>query len=180
MSTNSEAVKRWRNSTKIRIVKSMGGKCQCCGYSKTMEALELHHIDPNAKEMGFGAIRANPKSWIKIVSELRKCILVCANCHREIHAGVTQLPETYQTFDETYLDYKDTAPKTPCPVCGKLKPERQQTCSRSCGSHVTRINWDGIDLKRELELKSKSQIARELGISPQSIRKRAKKLGLIT
>jgi hypothetical protein len=89
MSKNSEAVKKWRHKCKLRIVESMGGKCQCCGYDKCTQALDLHHLDPTEKEMGLGGIRANPKSWESIVQELRKCVLLCNRCHQEVHAGVT-------------------------------------------------------------------------------------------
>ena len=106
MSKNSDAVKRWRKNTKRRIIESMGGKCQICGYDNCDSALALHHIDPNEKEISFGAIRANPKNWLSIVEELRKCILLCHNCHSEIHANVTKLPEQYTIFDENYIEYK--------------------------------------------------------------------------
>lgn len=50
-----------------------------------MEALDLHHIDPEEKEY---TIREHLKSFEKMLPELNKCELVCANCHREIHAGI--------------------------------------------------------------------------------------------
>ncbi|PIZ48257.1 hypothetical protein CO180_03375 [candidate division WWE3 bacterium CG_4_9_14_3_um_filter_41_6] len=69
----------------------LGGSCCICGYDKYIGALEFHHIDPNEKEFGLSS-RGLTRSWEKIVEELKKCVLVCSNCHREIHAGVTQLP----------------------------------------------------------------------------------------
>lgn len=103
MSNVSKNVKRWRNKTKERIVLSMGSRCQICGYKKCNDALELHHIDPTKKELSFGRIRANPISIQKIVEELKKCILVCSNCHREIHAGLIELPKKYVSLDENIL-----------------------------------------------------------------------------
>ena len=82
---SSEKVKKWRHETKKRIIESMGGKCQICGYNKCDSALDLHHINPEEKEISLASIRANPKSWSLIVAELRKCVLICANCHREEH-----------------------------------------------------------------------------------------------
>ena len=64
----------------------MGGKCCLCGYNKCNGALEFHHINPQEKEFGIctGVIRA-----LEIeLEEIKKCVLVCANCHREIHAGM--------------------------------------------------------------------------------------------
>lgn len=80
MSISSNRVKDWRENTKQRIVDAFGGRCSICGYSKCLAGFDLHHLDPTEKEFGFGAIRANPKSWKNIiVPELRKCILLCAN-----------------------------------------------------------------------------------------------------
>jgi hypothetical protein len=106
MSKSSEKVKRYRIASKARIIQSMGGECTTCGYNKCSDALELHHLDPDVKEFGIGRVRANIKSWAKVVVELRKCVLLCANCHREVHNGCRKLPENLVRFDERYLDYK--------------------------------------------------------------------------
>ena len=45
---------------------------------------------PNKKDFGIGQ-KGFTRSWEKVKEELDKCILVCANCHREIHAGIIQL-----------------------------------------------------------------------------------------
>jgi 5-methylcytosine-specific restriction endonuclease McrA len=108
MSKSSEAVKRWRKNTKARMVEAMGGKCQICSYDKTHKALEFHHIDPTEKEMAFGETRANNVKWAKLVEELRKCILLCSNCHKEVHEGITQLPQKFNSFNEDFAEYKNT------------------------------------------------------------------------
>jgi len=72
-----------------------GGKCQICGYSKYQGALDLHHIDPREKDFALGQ-KGYTRSWVKIREELDKCILLCATCHREVEAGITQLPEGIQ------------------------------------------------------------------------------------
>lgn len=70
---------------KVECINYKGGKCKLCKYDRSMEALEFHHVDPSKKERVLSQSRmANLE---KIKSELDKCILVCANCHREIHAG---------------------------------------------------------------------------------------------
>lgn len=111
MSKSSEAVKRWRTNSKNRMVQAMGGKCQICQYNKCTDALEFHHIDPKLKELKFGGIRASPIAWAKIIVELRKCILLCSNCHKEIGCGLTLLPEQYDKFDESFVEYKELRPK---------------------------------------------------------------------
>jgi hypothetical protein len=104
--SSAEKVKNWRDSTKHRIVKAFDDKCGICGYDKCNNSLTLHHINPETKEFSFNRIRANPKSWKKIVNELRKCVMLCANCHNEIHAGMIKVPENIKRFDESYVDYK--------------------------------------------------------------------------
>lgn len=59
-----------------------GEKCSICGYNKCLRALEFHH--PNPKEKEF-QITQNVKDFEKLKEEAEKCILVCSNCHAEIH-----------------------------------------------------------------------------------------------
>ncbi len=60
-------------------------KCFVCGYSKCFDALHFHHKNPKDKKFNIGWIMKSPISKEKM-EELDKCILVCANCHCEIHA----------------------------------------------------------------------------------------------
>lgn len=81
----------YRQEMKIKAAEYKGGCCQCCGYSRCMGALEFHHLDPKKKDFGIAAVT---RSWENIKDELDKCILVCANCHREIHAGIIDVSLT--------------------------------------------------------------------------------------
>lgn len=84
---NIQAVTRRRKRLKEMAVENKGGKCQICGYSRFIGALDFHHLDE--KNKGFGlSTRGLTRSWEKIKTETEKCILVCANCHREIHGGL--------------------------------------------------------------------------------------------
>jgi len=67
-----------------------GGKCEICGYSRCSEALEFHHIDQGSKDFGISD-KGYTRSWERIKKELAKCLLLCSNCHRELHSGL-QLP----------------------------------------------------------------------------------------
>lgn len=81
-----------RRKLRIMVAEYKGGKCVLCGYNKCIQVLDLHHIDGSNKEFGLSA-RGLTRSWEKIKKEADKCILVCANCHRELHEGIVQLPE---------------------------------------------------------------------------------------
>ena len=99
----SKAVTKWRRRTKLRIVMGFGGRCAVCGYSRCNRALEAHHIDPKEKKFSFGKVRGNPAKWSSIVIELRKCILLCSNCHKEIEEGVAAIPSNFQIFDSLLI-----------------------------------------------------------------------------
>ena len=75
---------------KQQCVDYKGGECQCGGYNACNHALDFHHIDPKIKKFGISKCRKT-KVTQEILAELDKCILVCSNCHREIHAGYIDL-----------------------------------------------------------------------------------------
>lgn len=80
-----DAVTLKRQRIKLKAVNFLGGACSICGYKKCINALEFHHVDPSQKEFGI-AHNGFCRSWDKLQAELQKCILVCANCHRELHS----------------------------------------------------------------------------------------------
>ena len=80
---NYRHVKKRRIKLKEELVKYKGGKCEICGYNKCIAALEFHHL--NKEEKDFTISSYSNLSIDKLKSEVDKCILVCANCHREIH-----------------------------------------------------------------------------------------------
>lgn len=88
---NSLSVVDWRKRTKIKSIQYKGGSCVVCGYSKSIRALHFHHLDSSKKDF---TISGKSLSWDKIKNELDKCILVCANCHAEIHDGLLEFTNT--------------------------------------------------------------------------------------
>jgi DNA-binding CsgD family transcriptional regulator len=86
--TKSQAVIEWRRRTKLKLVEYKGGKCQLCDYNKSLSALHFHHLDPNEKDF---SISGKSLSFEKLKTEVDKCILVCSNCHSEIHEGITKI-----------------------------------------------------------------------------------------
>ncbi len=86
----AEAVVRRRRIVKEILVAEAGGRCRLCGYDRHMAALEFHHLDPNAKE--FGLAQRGAHRIDKLRAEVRKCVLLCSNCHAEAEAGFVKLP----------------------------------------------------------------------------------------
>ena len=87
-----DAVSKRRKKLRKESIKYKGGKCSICGYKKCEQVLEFHHLDDSKKDFGISQ-KGYTRSWKKVKDELDKCVIVCANCHREIHAGITQLPK---------------------------------------------------------------------------------------
>jgi hypothetical protein len=83
--TSSESVILWRKRTKIKLIEYKGGKCEICGYDKCNRALGFHHKDPKEKDF---SISGKSLSFDKLKTEVDKCMLVCSNCHCEIHDGL--------------------------------------------------------------------------------------------
>ena len=79
------AVQRRRKLIRQMAIEYKGGRCQICGYDRCPDALEFHHQDPSQKNFGI-SVKGYARSWIKVRQEIEKCILICANCHRELHA----------------------------------------------------------------------------------------------
>jgi hypothetical protein len=176
MST-SEKVKKWRRETKQRMIVAMGNSCQCCGYDKCNDSLTFHHIDPSQKKLKFGGVRANPQSWSKIVDELRKCVLVCRNCHGEIEAGFREMPAQYIKFDEKFEDYRSIGKYDDCPKCGNKKAVTQKFCSHTCAQKNSRkVDWDAIDLLTMMQKHRISELEEMLGVSNAAIYKRRNKI----
>jgi len=84
---NKERIyKRKRNrlrDRKLELINLLGGKCKHCGYKKCAWAFDFHHID-GKKENNIARI-IHDSSKNKALKEAEKCILLCANCHRELH-----------------------------------------------------------------------------------------------
>lgn len=80
----TKAVQKRRDKVKGMAVEYKGGKCQICGYNKCVAAMDFHHPNPNEKDFSISH-KGYTRAWKKVKEELDKCILLCANCHREEH-----------------------------------------------------------------------------------------------
>lgn len=92
---NSCHSNRKRFRLKRKMIEYKGGRCQlktCStpgGYARERGAMHFHHIDPKTKSFAIGGNHC--RKWETLKKELDKCILVCANCHSEIHAGIAKI-----------------------------------------------------------------------------------------
>ncbi len=83
------AVKRFRAKRKLDLLNHLGGmKCIDCGYNKNIPSVyEFHHLDPNEKDPNWTNLLRNNHRLKACLEEIEKCVVLCANCHRERHAN---------------------------------------------------------------------------------------------
>lgn len=114
----AKSVTEARQKRKRELVYIMGGKCVLCGYDKCIAALEFHHIDKSTKERQLSS--GNCHSWEEDVEEVKKCALVCSNCHKEIEAfGLT----VEVSFDEEKYKEMNTLRENEKHLCKKCGNE---------------------------------------------------------
>ena len=68
--------------------------CVICGFSKEKKAaIDFHHVDPLNKERDISNFRGISSD--EYIKEARKCVCLCANCHRLYHAGDEEIIRKY-------------------------------------------------------------------------------------
>ncbi len=70
---------------KLNLIRDAGGHCSICGYHKNLAALVFHHTDSSEKDFKLDMRSLSNRKFEPIQEEISKCILVCANCHAELH-----------------------------------------------------------------------------------------------
>jgi hypothetical protein len=167
-------VTRWRYKTRDRLLDAFGNQCGVCGYNRCKRNLAFHHLDPSQKDPSVW----KTKKWDAIVSDIRGCVLLCHNCHGEVHDGLVSTA-TCPRFNEDFADYKLTIrhrSKTrkiiQCETCGK-KTNNPQFCSRKCSSVKNRKveRPDKDHLIFILRSSSYAQVAREYNVRDHAVRR---------
>lgn len=64
--------------------------CAVCGETE-MVCLDFHHKDPFQKDMSVSLLARRGHAWQRVLEEINKCVCVCSNCHRKIHAGLIKI-----------------------------------------------------------------------------------------
>lgn len=176
--SNSKNVIKHIKKRKTDLINVLGNKCCICGFDKFQEALEFHHVNPEEKELKLSANMM--VALDRQIKEARKCVLVCANCHRGIHAGYYQIPDNYQQFfneeQAQYLLQQNEeikhGKKHYCQRCGKILSTNASycvECSHIMQQKVDRPNRE--ELKQLIRTQPFTQIAKKYGVTDNAIRK---------
>lgn len=176
----SSQSKRWKDR-KRKVVELFGGKCQECGYNKNLAAFHFHHLDPAIKE--FSTIEMLRMSWEKLIKEMSKCILLCGNCHTELHWPEDNLDfigngKGNTNLDREFVRFKSTGE---CPLCHE-EVFGTKYCSTECAANANRKverPSKEILLSCLTNKESMCSIGRKYGVSDNSIRKWLKAYGLL-
>lgn len=81
---NAKSVNGRRNRM-IRFKEAKGGKCSLCGYDKNYACLDFHHLDPKLKSFPVNTQGMDTHGVVACGIEVQKCILLCRNCHTDLH-----------------------------------------------------------------------------------------------
>jgi hypothetical protein len=87
---NTESVAARRRRIKEILVREAGGSCRLCGFDEYVGALQFHHLDRAAKAFSLSR-QGVTRSLDRAREEARKCVLLCANCHAMVEAGLRQV-----------------------------------------------------------------------------------------
>jgi hypothetical protein len=178
---------RSRKKLKEQAVQYMGGYCSKCGFNKNICALQFHHLDPAEKDFGISSDGVH-RSWAKVKSELDKCIMVCANCHAEIHEEeynkkcmiqekeLAELQKTHKSKNEIGSTITNCAQcNKPIKVFNSALRERN-FCDRECRDLcLNNLGWcsddELLDMRKTMTIK---EIADKLGKDYKRVRLRLK------
>ena len=179
-----ENVKSFRNRLKERATYVLGGKCQICGYDKCIQALDFHHVNPEEKSSDFNA--NTNRSWQTTRDEIKKCILLCANCHREVHAGVIPLENLSPSFNEERAKEIDQLVEgvkkhkiNYCHNCGVEISGKAKLCVACAHVEARTVERPTREeMKNLIRSTSFAQIGRQFGVADNTIKKWCKSMGL--
>lgn len=85
---NTCVFKAKMNRTIKKVEELVGGACWICGYGKTKRSLCFHHVVHGSKAFSLTYREINGYAWDRVLTEIKKCVFICSNCHGEIHDGV--------------------------------------------------------------------------------------------
>ena len=181
-----KSVKDYRARLKERATYVLGEKCQCCGYDKCIQALEFHHLNPEEKEFNFN--ENTNRSWNSTREEIKKCILVCANCHREIHASLIDNSQLISSYDEIKAQEIDqliedivTHKVYYCKTCGIEVYKGNEYCPQCANVLRRKVERPTREELKQLIYKQPfTVIARNFNVTDNAIRKWCKLYGLPT
>lgn len=163
------------------MIKVKGDKCCICGFNAFQDALEFHHVNPSNKSYQLSS--GNCYNLLSDLQEVRKCALVCSNCHKGLHGGYLTLPDNWDFYDEEFAGelLKATNQFHFCERCGReISGQKGKIHCPECAKFLQRR----VDRPTREELKTLirsmpfTKIAELFGVTDNAIRKWCDSYGL--
>lgn len=160
---------------KKQIIIEMGGGCTKCGYHANLASLDFHHLDESAKAFDLNSRAIAYAPWEEVKAELAKCVVLCRNCHSELHHPTG----TWDEVPDISVDFeRPRKRKTLCADCGRelMNPYVSIRCPTCKDQRREKADWPDIDaLIQEVQETSSVAVAKRLGVTPQAVRARIKR-----
>jgi len=161
---------------KLELIKFRDGKCENkeCGYDKNIAALDIHHKDPTLKKFRLDIRNLSNRKMEDILNEFKKCVILCANCHREIHHPdlvLIDLDEMLKNIDEKVVSIR-TINKPKCVDCGEEINYTYKRCKK-CNSITKRkvLRPPYNQLMEEIHKTNYVVVGKKYGVADNTIRK---------
>ena len=156
MSSGKDVVE-FRKRIKIALVKAFGSQCQVCGGEFPEFIFDFHHLKPEEKSFGLGSA-ATTRAKSACADEAKKCIMVCAHCHRYIEYANLDVSDKVSAFDENiYYNTIDT-------LAGRNKEIVEERKKLS-----TKPSRD--QLKKDIRSMSMTAVGKKYFVSDNAVRK---------
>lgn len=161
---------------KLELIKAKGGKCEICGYDKNVAALEFHHLNPSEKSFQLDARSLGNTTVEKLLKESDKCILVCANCHREIHnenLDKSNISNLLNEMTSKHIKLTHKKKTSICKHCGKEFPYSKGKiyCSDECREKDKNYPTQDELLKKYKEIGSIYKTAQYYHMAKRTVKK---------
>lgn len=163
---------------KTYLINLKGGGCEICGYNKNLAALEFHHIDKTTKESQLDSRTLSNSTMEWIMSEFEKCMVLCANCHREVHSPDLMMENVSERIEKFDLERSDKwitlaePKKYNCEDCGCEISKWGNKC-KEC-AHKSRRKVDRPEKSVIFEMVANEgyrSVGRKFGVSDNTVRK---------
>lgn len=165
---SSRSQKNRAYQKKLKLVNLMGGSCTNCGYNKNFSALVFHHKDPNLKKFSLDSRTLANRAWHLVLEESKKCILLCHNCHSELHN-----PDCLTSNYNLEYVHKPTVVDKYCISCGKKITKSATRCAQCQGKTQEKIAWPKTQqLQQMVSNTSYRAVGELLGVSDVAVKKR--------
>jgi hypothetical protein len=104
--------------TQDKLYAIVGEACLVCGYQKGRKMLDFHHVDSKHKRFSLNVRNVSNLSWSKVLEEVKKCIVVCCRCHREIEYGLISSNDVIAIYEKAWKTANGPKSSSPLvPAC---------------------------------------------------------------